>query len=260
MDTVTAQKAEYHNSGDDLIKKHMPPMPAYTVQQKLAITCRLLAHEGHGSGIAGQITARGAQPGTFWTQRLGLGLEEITASNLILVDDNLDVLQGSGIPNPANRFHLWIYRARPEVNCIIHTHPFYCSALGMIGTPLAVSHMDATALYEDCAFLARWPGVPFGDEEGRIISEALGDKRAILLAHHGQLVACGAPEEAAVLAVEMEHTAKMQLAAMAAGNIVPIEPPLARHAHDLKTRARSTDAYFGYYARRTLRTDAECLN
>jgi L-fuculose-phosphate aldolase len=260
MDTVTTQNAEYHKSSDEHVRQNMPAIPAYTVQQKLAITCRMLAHDGHGSGIAGQITARGAQPGTFWTQRLGLGLEEITASNLILVDDNLNVLQGSGIPNPANRFHLWVYRARPEVNCIIHTHPFHCSALGMIGKPLIVSHMDTTALYEDCAFLAHWPGVPFGDEEGRIISEALGDKRAVLLAHHGQLVACGTPEEAAVLALDIERAAKLQLAAMAAGEIAPIEPPLARHAHELKTKPRSCEAYFGYYARRALKTDAECLN
>ena len=39
--------------------------------------------------------------------------------------------------------------------------------------------------YDDCAYLAEWPGPPIGDEEGRIIHETLGDKRAISLAHHG---------------------------------------------------------------------------
>ena len=52
----------------------------------------------------------------------------------------------------------------------------------MIGEPLVVSHMDTCVLYENCAYLAEWPGVPIGDEEGRIISEGLGDKEAILLA------------------------------------------------------------------------------
>jgi ribulose-5-phosphate 4-epimerase/fuculose-1-phosphate aldolase len=59
-----------------------------------------------------------------------------------------------------------------------------------------------------CAYLPEWPGPPIGDEEGRIIHEAPGDKRAILLAHHGQLVATATIEEAAVLAVFVERTAR----------------------------------------------------
>jgi L-fuculose-phosphate aldolase len=66
--------------------------------------------------------------------------------------------------------------------------------------------------------------VPFGDEEGEIISKALGQKHAPLLAHHGQLVTCGTVEEAAVLAVFMERAAKMQLRARAVGPIKPIRP------------------------------------
>jgi L-fuculose-phosphate aldolase len=53
------------------------------------------------------------------------------------------------------------------------------------------------------------------DEEGRIIHEALGDKRAILLAHHGQLVATATIEEAAVLAVFIERRSAMQVLARA---------------------------------------------
>jgi hypothetical protein len=65
----------------------------------------------------------------------------------------------------------------------------YCSALSLVGKPLIAAHMDTAMFYDDCAYLPEWPGPPIGDEEGRIIHEALGDKRAILLAHHGQLVA-----------------------------------------------------------------------
>ncbi|MDO2305726.1 class II aldolase/adducin family protein, partial [Escherichia coli] len=38
-----------------------------------------------------------------------------------MVDEDLNVLHGHGMANPANRFHSWVYRARPDVNCIIHT-------------------------------------------------------------------------------------------------------------------------------------------
>jgi L-fuculose-phosphate aldolase len=54
----------------------------------------------------------------------------------------------------------------------------------MVGEELAVAHMDATPFFNDCAYLADWPGVPIADEEGQIISAALGEKRAILLDVH----------------------------------------------------------------------------
>lgn len=161
----------------------------WTDRQKIALTCRALYDAGHDSGLAGQISSRGEKPGTFLTQRLGLGFDEITEGNLLLVDEDLNVLEGDGMANPANRFHSWVYRARPDVNCIVHTHPLHVAALSMLEVPLQVSQMDIAPLYDDCAFLPDWPGVPVGNEEGEIISAALGDKRAILLAHHGQLVA-----------------------------------------------------------------------
>lgn len=138
-----------------------------TARQKLALTCRALFDAGHDSGLAGQITARAEQPGTYYTQPLGLGFDEITDANLLLVDEDLNVLDGEGMANPANRFHSWIYRARPDVACIVHTHAFHCAALSMLEVPLVVSQMDTTPLYGDCAFLADWPGVPVGNEEGR---------------------------------------------------------------------------------------------
>ena len=109
----------------------------WTDRQKLALTCRILFENGHDSGLAGQITARGPQPGTYYTQQLGLGFDEITASNLLLVNEDLEVLEGHGMPNPANRFHSWVYRARPDVNCIIHTHPTHVAALVDAGSAAA---------------------------------------------------------------------------------------------------------------------------
>ena len=53
-------------------------------------------------------------------------------------------LSGDGMANPANRFHSWIYRARPDVQCIVHTHAFHVAALSMLEVPLVVSHMDLT--------------------------------------------------------------------------------------------------------------------
>ncbi|KAG1386972.1 hypothetical protein G6F59_016610 [Rhizopus arrhizus] len=111
----------------------------------------------------------------------------------------MEVLEGPGTPNPAVRFHFWVYRQRPDVQCILHTHPPHVSTLSMTGQPLVVAHMDATPFHNDCAHLKEWPGLPIADQEGEIISAALGDKRCILLANHGFLAAGSCVEEALYL-------------------------------------------------------------
>jgi L-fuculose-phosphate aldolase len=251
-------KEDYHRWTTEKMERHLLS-PTWSAQQKIALTCRMLAAEGHGSALAGQITARGPKPGTYYMLTFGLGFDEARASNIILVDENLDVVEGDGMPNPSNRFHLWVYRSRPDVNCIVHTHPPYVSALSMVGEPLAVAHMDHTMFYNDCAYLPEWPGVPIGDEEGEIISAALGSKRAILLAHHGQLVAGTSVEEAAMLAIFMERAARLQVLARSIGPIKPIKPELAQEAHDYRLKPKAVGATFHYFSRAVLRSAPECL-
>ena len=255
-----------HLGKDELIARAQAEMqrqfdtPQWTLRERLALTCRILFDGGHDSGLAGQITARADAPDRYFTQRLGLGFDEITASNLLLVDEDLRVQEGGGMPNPANRVHSWIYRARPDVNCIIHTHPLHVASLSMLEVPLEVSHMDNCPLYGDVAFLKDWPGVPVGNEEGEIISKALGSKRAILLSHHGMLIAAGSVEEACVLALQFERAARMQLLAMAAGKIQPIPPELGREAHDWILTPKRSQVGFSYYARRALRAHPDVLS
>ena len=252
-------KSEFEARATTAMNQHLLRTADWSVTQKLALTARMLAAEGHGSALAGQLTARGEQPGTMWTARFGLGLDEINASDFLLVDDDLNVLEGDGMPNPSNRFHLWVYRARQDVACVVHTHPPHTSALSMLGVPLIASHMDTAMFFEDCAWLAEWPGPPIGDEEGDLISSALGDKHAILLAHHGQLSAGETIEQAAVLAFHFELAAKMQLRAMAAGEIKPLPPKAGRHAHDYRLKPAPLNATFDYYARQVLRRDGESV-
>jgi L-fuculose-phosphate aldolase len=257
-EVIIRDKAEYHARTTDDMQRHLT-LPPWSLRQKIALTCRILAAEGHESALAGQITARGDRPGTYWMLSFGLGFDEARASNLLLVDDDLQLLEGDGMVNPSNRFHLWIYRRRPNVNAIVHTHPPYCSALSVVGQPLVAAHMDTAMFYDDCAYLAEWPGPPIGDEEGRIIHEALGDNRAILLAHHGQLVATATIEEAAVLAVFIERAARMQVLAQSIGAIKAIDPAIAQEAHDYRLKPRAVAATFHYFARRALKHERDAL-
>ena len=252
-------------SKDELIQQSFAQMDVhlqstyYSQAQKLALACRILFDNGHDSGLAGQITARGEMPGTYLTQRLGLGFDEICASNLLLVNEDLEVIEGNGMANPANRFHSWLYHARPDVQCIIHTHAVHVAALSMLEIPLEISHMDNCVLYDDVAFLPVWPGVPVGNNEGELISQAIGHKKALLLAHHGLLIASSSIEEACILALAFERAARMQLLAMAVGKIQPLDPELGQEAHDWILRGQRCAVSFAYYARRSLRNNVECL-
>jgi L-fuculose-phosphate aldolase len=218
----------------------------------------ILADEGHESGLAGQLTARGPEAATYWTLPLGVAFDEAEAGAWLLIDDALRVRAGDGRhgirePNPATRFHLWVYRARPDVHAIVHTHAPAASALAAAGVPLVVGHMDATPLFDDIAFLADWPGLPTADREGEIIAGALGAKHAILLAHHGLLAAGRSVAEASFLAVFIERMARLQLDAARVGGARPVDAAEARRARDFLRTDRIMGLTFDAWARRAAR-------
>ena len=224
------------------------PERSLSTEEALAVCCRILAREGHESGLAGQVTARADRPGSFWTLQFGYGFEEAAPERMVLVDEDLKPLRG-GRPNPGTRFHIWIYRKRPDVQAIVHTHAPSASALAATGKELKTIHMDGAMLH-GTAHLAEWPGVPVADDEGRIISAALGDAKSILLANHGLLTAGNSVEEAAYLAVFFERAARMQLAAMAAGGYREVKPELAAEARDFLLQPSIVRGTFAYWARR----------
>ena len=223
-------------------------VPELAAPEALAAACRILAREGHESGLAGQVTARGEAPSTWWTLQFGYGFDEATPERMVLVDEDLKPLRG-GRPNPGVRFHVWIYGKRPDVQAIVHTHPPHASALAATGKPLAIAHMDSSMLY-GTAHLPEWPGVPVADDEGRIISGALGEAKTILLANHGLLAAGASVEEATYLAVFMERASRMQLLAAAAGGVKEVKPELAREARDFLLQRSIVRGTFAYWARR----------
>lgn len=249
----------FSTAKSDLVDKALTRMEtalqaaALPAREAVVRACHVLFAFGHDSALAGQISARGERPGTYWTQPMNLGFDEVTTENILLIDENLEVLEGSGMPNPANRFHSWLYRARPDANCIVHSHAIHTAALSMLEVPLEIAHMDTCVLYGQTAFLRHWPGIPVGNEEGALISSALGDKKAVLLAHHGLLVAGASVEEACVLAVMFEQAARLQLLAGAAGSICPIPAELGHEAQRWLLTPRRAQVDFAYFSRRAER-------
>jgi L-fuculose-phosphate aldolase len=225
----------------------------FSLREKVALACRILADEGHARTLAGQVSVRAEGIGTFWTTNFGAGFADTRSSNLVRIDRELNTVEGEGMANPGIRFHLWIYQARPDISSIVHTHPPYASALSIIGEELAVAHMDATPFHGDCAFLSEWPGIPLANEEGKLISEALGEKRSILLAHHGLLTTGKTLEEAVYLAVLFEQAARTQITARSVGAIRTLRPDLAKESHDFMVKNKFIVATFSYWARQILK-------
>ena len=134
-DMVVRPKSEYHEKMRRDMEKFLRG-PDWTPAQRVALACRILDADGHESALAGQVTLRGEKLGTYWGLSFGLGFDEARANNILLFDNDLNVLEGEGMANPANRFHLWIYKDRPKVNSIVHTHAPHTSALSMVAEPL----------------------------------------------------------------------------------------------------------------------------
>lgn len=98
----------------------------------------------------------------MYTTVYGKSFDEMLPSDFLIVNETLDVIDGSNgkydlsliclftfpsRPNMATRFHLHVYRKRPDIQCLIHTHPPYTSALGQLGVPLHISHMGTCFPY-----------------------------------------------------------------------------------------------------------------
>lgn len=212
----------------------------------------LLAQEGHSRALLGQFTARDGQ-GQYLTVPFGHGLDEANEATLVHFDDQLRPKNGAPMVNPGVRFHCWIYRNRPDVQAIVHTHPPAAVALSMTHERLMVNSMDAAMLYDSVGYLDHWPGTPEGDTEGEIISTALGSHDALLLCNHGLLTVGSSIQEAVYRAVFFEWAAAAQLQARALGALKDVEEASARSAQHAMTRQAYINATVGYLYRKAQR-------
>ncbi|NKB39346.1 MAG: aldolase [Gammaproteobacteria bacterium] len=238
-----------HERLDQDLKKHAS-QANFTLAESIIIATRKLADDGHSPFLAGQVTVRDEQRDTFWTSDLMKNFAEVTYADLIRFDRQMEVVEGEAMPNPAVRFHLWIYENRPDINAIVHTHPPYASALSMLEEELVVAHMDAMPVYGQCAFVAEWPGVPVGNSEGELIANALGKtNKTALLGHHGIIATGKSLAEALYLAITLENAARLQMTASAVGSIKSVDKSLAEEARDFLLQEMVVQATFDTWGR-----------
>lgn len=186
--------------------------------------------DGQGAGLAGHLTGRRSGEAVLWGHRFGLFFGEVTRRTLVQADFDLRTLAGEGRVNPTLHIHTEIYRARHDVNAVLHTHGPNCAALTALGAELVPCSQIATIFFEDCGFLDEYEGVATDRSEGEAIARALGGKRAVLLANHGQLVVGKSIGAAVYLATALERAAGIQLSAMQAGAVKRIPDEAVRRA------------------------------
>jgi ribulose-5-phosphate 4-epimerase/fuculose-1-phosphate aldolase len=188
-------------------------------KQELAAAFRIFGKFGFSEGVAGHITARDPEfTDRFWVNPFGMNFAMIKVSDLICVDHDGNVVEGT---QPVNRaafcIHSQVHLARPDVTAAAHAHSVHGKALSSLDAMLEPITQDACAFFEDHARYDDYRGVVNDIEEGRRIGVALGDCKAVILANHGLLTVGGSVAEAAWWFVTMERSCQAQLLAMAAG-------------------------------------------
>lgn len=132
--------------------------------------------------------------------------------------------------------HHAVHTARPEINCVAHSHSVYGKAFSTLGRNLDMIIQDACAFYNDIALYTSFKGIVLDDAEGLAIAEALGNKKAAILQNHG-LLTCGQSIESTIFwFISLERSCQAQLLADAAaagrgGQTVKIDEKDAAYTH-----------------------------
>ncbi|HZD50949.1 MAG TPA: class II aldolase/adducin family protein [Silvibacterium sp.] len=195
-------------------------------KQRLASAFRLFAKFGFSEGVAGHITARDPElHDHFWVNPFGMHFAHIRVSDLILVNEKGDVVQGDWPVNEAAfAIHSRLHMARPDVVAAAHAHSLYGKTWSTLGRLLDPITQDACAFYEDHSLFDDYTGVVYDMSEGDRIAQTMGNRKAIILQNHGLLTVGRTVDEAAWYFITMDRSCQAQLMAEAAG-----EPRLISH-------------------------------
>jgi L-fuculose-phosphate aldolase len=134
--------------------------------------------------------------------------DEMTEDDLVALGPDGEPAEGDGVPSSEWRVHLAIYRARPELGAIVHTHSVHATAWSFNDQPLDTGTEELEATTGGAVLTA--PYAPTGSEEiANAAAEALGSRGAVLLGRHGVIGVGRAPAEALATCVVVERQAQM---------------------------------------------------
>lgn len=201
------------------------------LRKKVAISCRIVGTQGLTRGSLGHVSARIPDSDRILIKGKGVNEEAVefaTERDIITVDLEGRVLdKGRGLEAPnESAMHLAIYRERPEVMSVIHTHPDWIVALTACDKPL----IPLYAAYSPAGMKLAVDGIPIYPRSVTIVNRELADdfmktmgaKKACLLAGHGMTVAGGSVEEATATSLHLYELARVNAMAYSIGRPRPI--------------------------------------
>jgi L-ribulose-5-phosphate 4-epimerase len=173
---------------------------------------------------SGNVSGRDPDSGLVVIKPSGIRYEELTPENMVVVDQDGNVVDGRLKPSSDVHAHLYVYRHRPDVNGVVHTHSTFATAFAAAGRSIPAV---LTAIADEfggpipCGGYARVGG----DEIGRVLIESIGDSPAILMKNHGVFTIGKTPEAAVKAAVMVEDVARTVFYAQQLGPVdeIPAE-------------------------------------
>jgi L-fuculose-phosphate aldolase len=193
---------------------------------RIAAARRILYREGLDSQIGGHVSLRVPGEDAFWVTPYQY-FDETLPEHVSKVGFDLGVREAGTLPaSPGINFHASVYQARPDVNCVIHTHGFHQSVLSTTGVPFGVYYDYGALFLDDVAYWKDDPSLT-PDVEGDLIARTIGSKRVMLMGHHGAVHAGDTLENTTMEALVFELCCRYQVAAMAIGG-QPLDDESAR--------------------------------
>ena len=173
---------------------------------------------------SGNVSGRDPASSLVVIKPSGIRYEELTPESMVVVDQDGKVVDGTLKPSSDVHAHLYIYRHRPDINGVVHTHSTFATAFAAAGRsipPVLTAIADEFGGPIPCGGYARVGG----DEIGRVLIESIGDSLAILMKNHGVFTIGKTPEAAVKAAVMVEDVARTVFYAQQLGPVdeIPAE-------------------------------------
>jgi L-ribulose-5-phosphate 4-epimerase len=229
-------------------------MSSNPTQQRLIEAGLIIDHHGLGDLTRGHVSIRvPGDPNHFYMKPHSFGFDEITPENMVLCNLDGEKVGGTGRRHSEVFIHSEIYKARPDVNSVIHAHPTYAVAFSATGKNLqpisqpSVAFADGLPYFDESIDLIRTTELGIG------VAKALGSCKAVLMRNHGVSVVGSTVEETTILLIMLENACQIQLAAMSAGVGATFDVSQIQKLHHDITRDEQYTINFNYLVRKIKR-------
>ncbi len=209
--------------------------PIWQARVDLAAAYRLCARFGWHEGICNHLSLMvPGEKDKFFLNAYGLHWSEVTASNLLVVDFDGNVVEGDGeAEDTAFYIHARVHMSDAAPACVLHTHQPNPTALTMLEDgKLDTAILTSLRFYGRVAYDDDFQGLGLSNEEGDRLAACLGDKEVLFMGHHGVMLVGPNVSQCFDALYYLDRACDVQLKAMSTGRpIKRISPNLAQLTH-----------------------------